>query len=85
MVPKKNGSVHICVDLKPLNKSVPRETHPLPTVDETLAQLTGAQVFSKLDTNSGFWQISLTDDSKLFTTFITTYERYCFNKLQIWD
>ena len=77
--------MHICVDLKPLNKSVPRETHPLSTVDETLAQLTGAQVFSKLDTNSGFWQISLTDDSKLFTTFITPYERYCFNKLQIWD
>ena len=81
VVPKKNGSVHICVDLKSSNKSVLRETHPLPIVDETLAKLTGAQVFSKLDANSGFWQIPLTDDSKLLTTFITTYGRYCFNKL----
>ena len=27
-VPKKNGSVRICVDLKPLNKYVLREFHP---------------------------------------------------------
>ena len=51
------------------------------TPDETLAQLTGAQVFSKLDTNSGFWQIPLTDDSKFLTTFITPYGRHCFNNL----
>ena len=36
------------LDLKPLNKSVLREVHPLPKVDETLAQLAGAKVFSKL-------------------------------------
>ena len=55
VVPKKNGAITICVDLKPLNVNVQREVHPLPTVDETLAQLSGAHVFSKLDANSGFW------------------------------
>ena len=59
MVPKKSGDVRIGVDLKPLNESVLRETHPLPGVDETLAQLTGATVTSKLDANGGFWQIPL--------------------------
>ena len=54
VVPKKDKTVRICVDLKPLNTSVLRETHPLPKVDDTLAQLTGAKVFSKLDANSGF-------------------------------
>ena len=54
VVPKKSGDVRICVDLKPLNESVLREVHPLPKVDETLAQLSGARVFSKLDANSGF-------------------------------
>ena len=48
MVPKNDGSVRICVDLKPLNASILREVHPMSTVDETLAQLTGARVFSKL-------------------------------------
>lgn len=29
-VPKKDGTVRICVDLKPLNAHVLREVHPLP-------------------------------------------------------
>ena len=78
---KKSGAVRICVDLKPLNQSVLREVHPLPKVDETLAQLSGAKVFSKLDANSGFWQIPLAPSSRFLTTFITPFGRYCFNKL----
>ena len=81
VVRKKSGGVRICVDLKPLNKCVLRERHPLLRVDDTLAQLTGATTFSKLDANSGFWQIPLSDESKLLTTFITPFGRYCYNKL----
>lgn len=50
--PKKDNKVRICVDLKKLNENVMREVHPLPKVDETLAQLSGARVFSKLDCQS---------------------------------
>ena len=76
----KSGKVRICVDLiiKPLNQ---REVHPLLKVDETLAQLSGARYFTKLDVNSGFWQIPLAQESRLLTTFITPFGRYCFNKL----
>ena len=81
VVPKKSGSVRICVDLKALNENVLRETHPIPKVDDTLAQLMGAAVFSKLDANSGFWQIPLSEESKSLTTFITPFGRYAFNKL----
>lgn len=81
VVPKKSGTIRICVDLKPLNESVLREVHPLPRVDETLAQLTGAEVFSKLDANSGFWQVPLSESSRPLTTFITPFGRYYFNKL----
>ena len=63
VVPKKGGSIRICVDLKPLNKSVLREVHPLPKVDETLAQLNSTKMFSRLDANSGFWQIPLSMSS----------------------
>ena len=73
--------VRICVDLKPLNESVLREVHPIPSVDETLGKLAGATVFTKLDANSGFWQILLSEDSCLLTTFITPFGRFCFNKL----
>ena len=70
------------MDLKPLNESVLREVHPLPKVDETLEQLSGAKIFSKLDVNSGLWQIPLAKLSRLLTAFITLYGRYCFNKLR---
>ena len=59
VIPKRSGAVRICVDLKPLNESVLCEPHPIPKVDETLAQASGAKIFSKLDVNSGFWQIPL--------------------------
>ena len=49
VVPKKFGNVRICVDLKPLNEVVLQETHPIPSVDDTLAQLLVAKVFSKVD------------------------------------
>ena len=81
VVPKKSGAIRICVDFRPLNEVVLREVHPLPKVDETLAQLAGATVFSKLDANSGFWQIPLSDRCKHLTTFITPFRRYFFNKL----
>ena len=81
VVPKKSGAVRICVDFRPLNDNVLREVHPLPKVDETLAQMAGATVFSKLDANCGFWQIPLDEQSRSLTTFITPFGRYRFNKL----
>ena len=81
IVSKKSGGVRVCVDLKPLNRCVLREHHPLPKVDEVLAQLTGATMFSKLDANSGFWQVPLSQNSRELTTFITPFGRYCYNKL----
>ena len=81
IVSKKSGGVRVCVDLKPLNRCVLREYHPLPKVDEVLAQLTGAVMFSKLDANSGFWQVPLSKNSRELTTFITPFGRYCYNKL----
>ena len=73
VVPKTNGDVRICVDLTKLNENVYREHHPLPAVDQTLAQIAGARVLSKLDANSGFWQILLSKESALLTTFITPF------------
>jgi len=81
VVKKKNGGVHVCADLKPLNWCVLWEHHPLPKIDDTLAQLSGATTFSILDANSGFWQVPLSESSRLFTTFITPLGCYYYNKL----
>ena len=78
VVPKKSGDVRICVDSKALNESVLREVHPIPKVDDSLAQLAVATLFSKLhvDANSGFWQIPLAKESRPLTTFITPFGQY---------
>ncbi len=81
VVPKKDGTVRICVDLKPLNTAVLHEPQPLPKVEDTLAQWSGAKVCSKLDANSGFWQIPIEEKSRHLTTFITPFGRFCFNKM----
>ncbi len=53
----------------------------LPSVEQILAKLAEAKVFSKLDANSGFWQIPLSPESSQLTTFITLFGRYSFNRL----
>ena len=58
-----------------------RYIQSLKYVDEALAQLAGAAVFSKLDATSGFWQIPLSPESRPLTTFVTPFGRYFFNKL----
>lgn len=71
VVPKPNGQVRLCVDLAKLNLSVCRERYPLTAVEQVLAQLSGATVFTKLDANSGFWQMPLSPESAPLMTFIT--------------
>ncbi|KAL7846654.1 hypothetical protein SRHO_G00216340 [Serrasalmus rhombeus] len=78
---KDKDEVRICVDLTPLNEAVCREKFILPSVDQTLGMLSGAKFFSKIDANMGFWQIPLTKDCAHYTTFITPFGRYFFNRL----
>ena len=83
VTPKSNGKMRECVDLSKLNEFVKRENRPLPdvAVDTTLGRLAGSTVFTKLDANSGFWQIKLAWESRPLTTFITPWRRFCFNVL----
>lgn len=69
------------MDLTPLDKAVKREMHPMDSVDESVAMLGESRVFTILVANSGFWQIPLDDNPKVLTTFITPFDRYCFNRL----
>ena len=50
-------------------------------MEQILAQLGGAKIFTKLDANSGFWQIPLTPESSRLTTFIIPFGQFCFTRL----
>ena len=53
VVPKKNDTIQICVDMRLPNKAIKRERHITPTLDDVISKLNGAQVFSKLNLNNG--------------------------------
>ena len=81
VVPKPNGNVRLCVDLTKLNEGVRRELYVMKKVEETLGSISSGTVFSKLDANSGFHQVVLTDKSAKLTTFITPFGRFMFRRL----
>ena len=49
VVPKGDGDVRVCVDIRRANEEIIREIHPFPTVEEVLHDLNGSTVFSKID------------------------------------
>ena len=80
-VPNANGDVRICVDLRKLNQAVIREKYIIPTFDDIIHQLRGSTIFSKLDAQSGFWQLPLDPETAKLTTFITPYGRFYMKRV----
>src|SRR5271169_1304385 len=48
-VQKANGGLQFCVDYRKLNAATCKDCYPIPLLEETLSQISGAKVFTKLD------------------------------------
>ena len=65
--------------------SILREKHPVPTVEETLQENSGAKVFFKLDLNMVFYQIERSPGSRDITTFAGFNGLYRYKRFTIWS
>lgn len=84
VVPKPNGDIRICVDMRRANEAVIRERFPIPTIDEVMLEMDGSTVFSKLDLKMGYHQIELESESRKMTTFSTHRGLYRYKRLMFW-
>jgi len=75
-VKKKDQSLRMCVDYRPLNAVTIKNKYPLPRNDILFDQLSKAKVFSKIDLRSGYHQIRIRPQDIPKTAFSTTYGLY---------
>jgi hypothetical protein len=75
-VKKKEQSLRLCVDYRPLNAVTVKNKYPLPCIDILFDQLASARVFSKVDLRSGYHQIKIRLEDVPKTVFLTRYGLY---------
>nr|CAN82529.1 hypothetical protein VITISV_028061 [Vitis vinifera] len=78
VVPKKEGKWRVCVDYTNLNNACPKDSFPLPRIDQIVDSTSGQGMLSFLDAFSGYHQIPMSPDDEEKTAFITPHDLYCY-------
>lgn len=78
MVKKDNGKWRMCADYTDLNKTSPKDSYPLPSIDALVDGASGHRVLSFLDAYSGYNQISMLGPNVTKTAFIADRANFCY-------
>ena len=81
VVPKVNGVIRLCVDMRRANEAVIRGRYAIPTIDDILTDLNQNQVFSKLDIKWDYHQIELEPSARKITTFQTHKGNFRYKRM----
>ena len=77
----KPNKLRICIDPRDLNEAIRREHLPVTNIEEVVADMPKAKVFSVRDATLGYWQVKLDEASSKLCTFNTPFGRYRFTRL----
>ncbi|KHJ85419.1 reverse transcriptase, partial [Oesophagostomum dentatum] len=64
LVKKKDGSLRVCLDFRPLNDVTIPDHYPLPRIEDLLARVAGNRYYTALDLASGYMQLLLAPESQ---------------------
>uniref|UniRef100_A0A2N9HHE1 Uncharacterized protein n=1 Tax=Fagus sylvatica TaxID=28930 RepID=A0A2N9HHE1_FAGSY len=78
MVKKPNGKWRMCVDFTDLNKACPKDSYPLPRIDQLVDSTAGHKLLSFMDAFSGYNQIRMEEEDQEKTAFITSRGLFCY-------
>lgn len=81
LIPKKDGTVRLCVDYRRLNAITTTDTYPLPRIDDLLHSAKTTPFMSTLDLRSVYWQIKIAEEDKIKTAFTTPFGIFVFNRM----
>ena len=68
----------MCVDFTNLNKTCPKESFPLPRIDQLVDSITGHKLLTFMDAFSGYNRIRMAEEDQEKTSFITSQGLYCY-------
>ena len=79
VVPKKGNKWRVCVDYTDLNDVCPKDSFPLPRIDQIVDASVGHDMLSFLYAFSGYQKIPMHPPDAEKTSFITPHGLYCYN------
>ena len=78
LVKKANGKWRMCVDFTDLNKACPKDSFPLPRIDQLVDFTAGHKLLTFMDAFSRYNQIKMAEEDQEKTAFITSQGLYCY-------
>ena len=84
MVKKANGKWRICMDFTNLNKACPKDSYPLPRIDQLVDSTASHKLLSFVNAFSGYNQIRMDEVDQEKTFFITSQDFFLLQGNAFW-